>query len=282
MHIIVCIKQVPDASEVKIDPETGTLIRSGVPSIVNPYDSHALEAAVRIKKEQGGRVTTISMGPPQAVEALRRAVAFGIDDAVLLTDRAFAGSDTLATSYVLAQAIRRVEESYGRADLVFCGKEAIDGDTGQVGPGVSTRLGFAQLTYVVEIQEVLPKEGIIRAWRDVGTGRELVEAKLPALLTVTDQINEPHYASLPNMIRAARYEVAHWGKDDIELDLSECGLKGSPTKVAKVFTPKVKVKRDTDFLDEAGGDVKQAAEFLAQRLLDKGVVGGEEVELVGS
>ena len=150
MHAIVCIKQVPDTSEVKIDPERGTLIREGVPSIINPFDTYAIEEAVRLKERLGGKVTVISMGPPQAKEALKEALAMGCDEAILLSDRAFAGSDTWATAYTLSQAIRRL----GAFDLILCGKQAIDGDTGQVGPGIARQLSINQLTYVFKIQEL--------------------------------------------------------------------------------------------------------------------------------
>lgn len=266
MHAVVCLKQVPDTTEVKIDPSTGTLVRAGVPSIVNPYDGHALEAALRLKDKFGAKVTVVSMGPPQASQALKKAVSLGADEAVLLTDRAFAGSDTLATSYILTQALRRLAEK-DPIDVIFCGKMAIDGDTGQVGPGIATRLDYEQLTYVSEVETLEPEKREITVWRALGDGKEQVRTRLPALLTVTDEVNDIRYGAFPDQVRAARYEPQTWTKDDVELDLAQCGLKGSPTTVSKVFTPQARVKRQTDLVPDGMARPAEAAEALAAKLL---------------
>ncbi len=237
VHFIVCIKQVPDTTEVRIDPETGTLVREGVPSILNPYDAHACEEAVRTKEKYGGHVTAITMGPPQAAEALRDCIAIGADRAVLVSDRAFAGSDTLATSYAVTAAIRKAEELWGPATLIFCGKQAIDGDTAQVGPGIARRLNVPQITYALRIVELNLDEGYIVAERRLERGIETVRAPLPCLLTCVEEMNEVRYAPLPNLIAALKYQPVVWGVDDLDVDPNKCGLKGSPTAVAKVFAP---------------------------------------------
>lgn len=236
MHYVVCMKQVPDTTEVKIDPETNTLVREGVPAIINPYDIHALEAALELKDKYGGKVTVITMGPSMAIEALKKAIGYGADEAILLSDRAFAGADTLATSYVLAKTIEKLHEDEG-VDLVLCGKQAIDGDTAQVGPGIAARLKLPQLTYVMEIVEVNKEEKNIKVYRKVKGGKELTETKLPALLTVVKDINELRYASLDNMIRAARYQCIIWNKNKIPVEETKLGLKGSPTMVRNIFAP---------------------------------------------
>ncbi|HWJ04155.1 MAG TPA: electron transfer flavoprotein subunit beta/FixA family protein [Verrucomicrobiae bacterium] len=234
MHFVVCLKQVPDTSEVRIDPKTNTLMREGVPSIINPYDAHALEEALALRDKVGGKVTVLSMGPPQAKESLRKAVSLGADEAILLSDRAFAGSDTLATSYILARALEKINAEQG-IDVILCGKQAIDGDTAQVGPGIARRLDMPQLTYVIKVESIEPGE--IQVHRKLEDGTEVVKAKLPALLTVEKELNEIRYASLPNMLRAARYEPLVWGADKFDLDPAEMGLKGSPTSVSRIFAP---------------------------------------------
>ncbi|AGA69349.1 electron transfer flavoprotein, beta subunit [Desulfitobacterium dichloroeliminans LMG P-21439] len=234
MHFVVCLKQVPDSSEVRIDPKTNTLMREGVPSIINPYDAHALEEAIRLKEKVGGKVTIVTMGPPQAKEALRKAMSFGADRAILLTDRAFGGSDSLATAYIITQAILKIHET-DPVDLVLAGKEAIDGDTAQTGPGIATRLGFPQLTYVIKVTDIT--SDTITVHRKLETGREVVQAKLPALLTVEKELNELRYASLPNMMNAAAYEPEIVTANSFEFDVTQMGLKGSPTSVNKIFAP---------------------------------------------
>jgi electron transfer flavoprotein beta subunit len=236
MHSIVCIKQVPDTTEVRIDPETNTLMREGVPSIVNPFDLHAVEAALRIRDEYGGKITVISMGPPQAEEALRKVVTLGVDEAILLSDRSFAGSDTLATSYILSQAIRKIEERQP-VDLVFCGKQAIDGDTAQVGPGIATRLKIPLVTYVTEIDSIDTEKKEIHLKRSVENGRSALKVNYPALVTVIKELNDVRYASMPNMIKGTKFKARVWDKDYIGAKVECMGLKGSPTAVRKIFSP---------------------------------------------
>ncbi len=231
MHIVVCIKQVPETTDVKINPETNTLMREGVESIVNPFDTYAIEEALRLKEKLGAKVTALSMGPPQAEKALREAISMGVDEAILISDRAFAGSDTWATSYTMAMAIRKV----GDADIILCGKQASDGDTAQVGPGIATHLEMPQITYTRKIEEVSETE--ITAERLLEGGYEVIKAPLPCLLTVVKEINEPRLPSLKGKMAARKAEIPTWGAADIEAESSKLGLEGSPTKVVKVFSP---------------------------------------------
>lgn len=231
MNIIVCIKQVPETTDVRINPENNTLIREGVKSIINPFDMYAIEEGVRFKEKFGGKVTVLSMGPPQADAALREAISMGADEGILICDRAFAGSDTWATSYTLAGAIKKI----GQFDLIICGKQASDGDTAQVGPGISTHLDIPQVTYVKKIEEV--KDGLMRVERMLEEGYEVIETPLPALLTVVKEINEPRLPSLRGMIRAKSAKITVWGQKDLNLDPQQIGLCGSPTQVIKIFTP---------------------------------------------
>ena len=237
MHIVVCIKQVPDSAQIRVHPVTNTIMRQGVPAIVNPYDLFSLEEALRLKDQFGGRVTVICMGPPQAEEALRKCVSFGADDAVLVTDRAFAGADTLATSYALAAAIRKLS-SEQQVDIVFTGKQTIDGDTAQVGPGIAKRMGLQLLTYVSRIIETDLDTGTITVERRGEGGVQILKTRLPCLITMLENTNEMRFASLPAMVQAAAYQVRKWSKDDAGIeDVSKIGLKGSPTVVSKVFGP---------------------------------------------
>jgi len=234
VHYVVCLKQVPDTSEVRIDPITNTLMREGVPSIINPYDAHALEEAMRLKEKVGGKVTIVSMGPPQAKEALKKAMSYGADRAILLSDRAFGGSDSLATAYILSSALLKIHETEP-IDLVFAGKEAIDGDTAQTGPGIAQRLGFAQLTYAIKVKELNDKS--VTVVRKTESGRQVVQAQLPALLTVEKELNDLRYATLPNMMKAAAYEPELWDVKTLPFDTTQMGLKGSPTSVSRIFAP---------------------------------------------
>ncbi len=236
MKIVVCIKQVPDTSEVRINPETNTLIREGVPSIINPYDMNALEAALQIKEKVGGKVTVLTMGPPQAETALREAISLGADEAVLLTDRAFAGSDTWATAYTLAMAIKKIE-----ADIVFCGKQAIDGDTAQVGPETAEFLNIPHVAYVKKIEEV--RDGYARVQRLMDEGYDVVESSIPVLFTVVKELNKPRLPSLKGKMAAKKAEIRRMGMADIGVDESCLGLKGSPTQVRNIFAPKAKSDR---------------------------------------
>lgn len=263
VHIVCCIKQVPDTTEVRIDPKTNTLVREGVPSIVNPYDIHGVEEAVGLKEKYGGKVTIVSLGPYQAEEALQRAISFGADQAILITDRAFAGSDTLATSYVISQALKKLAEKEP-IDMVICGKQAIDGDTAQVGPGIAVRLGFAQLTYVTKIEEVNLEKKEITVLRKLEGSTEKVVARLPVLLTVLKDINQLRYATLPNLIRAAQYKPEYWSKNNLEVNEEKIGLKGSPTTVRKIFPPPVKEK---GVIYEQADKDKKAIQAVVEQLL---------------
>jgi len=255
MNIVVCIKQVPDTADVRIDPVTNTLIREGVPSIVNPFDEFAIEEGLRIKESCGGTVTVMTMGPSQASEVLRTALAMGADQVALLSDRAFAASDTLATSYTLAKGIEKV----GDVDLVITGKQAIDGDTAQVGPGIAVRLGFTQLTYVSKVVSVDPAKKTIVVERLIDGGRERVEGKLPALLTVVKDINKPRQPSILRMKKARNAEIPVWNAADIGAEPGKTGQKGSPTWVEKIFSPEQK----------SGGEVYEGdADELAGRIAE--------------
>ncbi len=239
MHIVCCVKQVPDTTQVKIDPETNTLIRSGVESICNPYDLVAAEVAVQLTERYGGKVTVISMGPPQAESALRECLALGAKEAILLSDRAFAGADTLATSYTLSQTISRIA-AVNPVHLVICGKQAIDGDTAQTGPGIATRLGYSQFTYVSEVVSVDVENNTIKVKREIEGGSELIEGTLPALLTVELGLGIPRYASLPELARALRQDIEVWGAGEIGALPERLGLRGSPTSVHRIFAPPVR------------------------------------------
>lgn len=230
MNIIVCIKQVPETTEVKINPETNTLIREGVPAIVNPFDENAVEAALKIKEKLGGKVTVITMGPPQAAEALKTTIAMGADEVYLISDRAFAGSDTWATSYTLAQAIKKI----GDYNLILCGKQAIDGDTAQVGPGIAEWLNIPSVTFAVKIEAEADNAKVERMLEEVN---EVVKTPLPAVITVVKQINEPRMPSLKGMMRAKKAEIKTLKAAELNADEKNLGLNGSPTQVVKIFTP---------------------------------------------
>lgn len=231
MDIVVCIKQVPNTTEVRINPETNTLIRQGVECVINPFDMYAIEEALRLREKHGGKVTVVTMGPPQAETALKEAISLGCDEAILLSDRYFAGSDTWATSYVLSQAIRKISNF----DIVICGKQASDGDTAQVGPGVSMFLDIPQVTYVKKIEEI--KEKSARVERMMEEGFEIIETPLPCLFTVVKEINQPRLPSLKGKMRARSVVITKWNAEDLNCDFDKIGLDGSPTRVVKIFTP---------------------------------------------
>jgi len=255
MKIVVCVKQVPDAKDVRLDPNTNTLARDGVQSIMNPYDRHALEEGVRLKEQYGGTVTVLSMGPPQAGDTLREAVACGADEAVLVSDRAFAGADTWATTHTLSQAIKKI----GSADLILCGKQAIDGDTAQVGPGIAERLGVPYATCVKKV--VGCEDGAIRLRRMMDDGYDTVEMNLPALITVVKEINEPRIASLKGKMKAKNIAITTLNAADIEADPDQIGLKGSTTQVVRVFTPQARGERAM-----LSGTVDEVVAQLADKL----------------
>ena len=255
MKIVVCIKQVPDSANIRINPETRTLVREGAAAVINPFDRYAIEAALQIRDRLGGTVTALSMGPRQAESALRESLELGVNDAVLLCDRAFAGSDTYATSYALAQAIRTI----GGVDIAVFGRQASDGDTAQVGPGVATHLDLPQITYAGRLVEITPES--ITAERLLEDGRETVRAQLPCVLTVMREIGEPRLPSLRGKMAAKRAAIPVWTAADIHADPGRCGLKASPTKVVKAFTPEPRA--GGEILD---GDPEAAVAALVEKL----------------
>ncbi|OYD14005.1 electron transfer flavoprotein subunit beta [candidate division WOR-3 bacterium JGI_Cruoil_03_44_89] len=255
MRIIVCIKQVPDTQDIKIDPDTNTLIREGVPSVMNPLDAYALEEAIRIREKGEAEVIAISMGPPQAEDALREAIGMGADGAVLLTDMKFKGADTLATSSTLGKTIEKI----GNYDLILCGKQATDGDTAQVGPEIAEFLGIPQVTYVRKIEEINEKGAVVE--RMTEWGYQVIETPLPALLTVVKEINVPRLPSLRGKIRAKSAEIPHWGLRDIEVEEEKVGLSGSPTRVIEIFTPERK-KSGEKFTGTREEAAEKIIEFL--------------------
>lgn len=236
MNIIVCIKQVPNTTDVRIDPETNTLIREGVDSVINPFDTYAIEEGIRLKEKFGGKVTVITMGPPQAESSLKEAISLGADEGILISDRAFAGSDTWATSYTLSMAIRNIKDY----DIVICGKQASDGDTAQVGPGISAHLCIPQVTYVKKIEEISEKAAKFE--RMTEEGYEVIESPMPCVITVVKEINEPRLPSLKGKMRAKSAQIKIWKAADIGCDPKAIGLEGSPTKVVKIFTPPAREK----------------------------------------
>ena len=263
MNIVCCVKQVPDTTQVKIDPETNTLIRAGVESICNPYDLVAVEAAVQLVEKHGGKVTVISMGPPQAESALRECLSLGADEAILLSDKAFAGADTLATSYTLFRTIAKIAEN-SPVQLVVCGKQAVDGDTAQTGPGIATWLGYNQFTYVSEIIKV--EDDTLTVRREVEGGGEIIGGKLPAVLTVELELNSIRYASLPELVRSLKQEVKIWGAAEIDSLPEQLGLKGSPTSVREIFAPPV---RGGGLVFDNTENKDQAIEDLINTLFEK-------------
>ena len=243
MHIVVCIKQVPDSTHIRVHPVTNTIMRQGVPAIINPYDLFAIEEALRLKDRHGGHVTVISMGPPQAEPALRKALSFGCDDALLITDKAFSGADTLATSYVLAAAIRTLHAERP-VDLVFTGKQTIDGDTAQVGPGIAKRLDLGLLTYVARIVELDLSGRRIVVERRAEGGVQVLETALPVLITMLEGTNDMRRGSMADALRAARAEIVTWSAKDAGIeDILKCGLRGSPTVVKRVFAPSPRAEK---------------------------------------
>ncbi|SMC48981.1 electron transfer flavoprotein subunit beta/FixA family protein [Papillibacter cinnamivorans] len=263
MKIVVCVKQVPDTTEVKLDPVTGTLIRDGVPSIINPDDKAGIEAALRIKDQVGGMVTILSMGPPQADVALREALAMGADEAILLTDRAFAGADTWATSSTIAAALKKLD-----FDLVIAGRQAIDGDTAQVGPQIAEHLGIPQVSYVEGIEEVTNKKIVLK--RQFEDRYHIVEVKYPCLITTLAELNPPRYMSVGGIFDAYREKTVQvWSLDTIKdtIDMANVGLAGSPTKVKKSFTKQAK---GAGSKYEVGAD--EAVNIIMTKLAEKFII----------
>jgi len=263
MNIIVLVKQVPNTTEVKLDPKTGNLIREGIESIINPDDRHALEAAVYLKEAASGKVTVLSMGPSQAIDAVSEAMGMGADEGILLTDRAFAGADTWATSSTLGKAI----EAMGAFDLILCGRQAIDGDTAQIGPQVADYLKVPQVTYVIGIEEIKEKSLVVK--RRLEDGFERVECDLPALLTVIGEMNTPRYPLVSRLLDACREKapIKIWNAADIGVQTRDIGLEGSLTHVIKTFAPKL--QRQTEMIQ---GDAKTAVKALAGKLREKRLI----------
>ena len=264
MYIVVCVKMVPDTTQVKIDPVTNTLVREGVPFITNPFDTHAVEESLRLKDRYGAHITAISMGPPAAESVLRRAIALGVDDGILLSDRAFGGADTLATSRVLTEAIIKLGEKE-TVDLVICGKQTIDGDTAQVGPGIASRLGFSQLTLVDKILEIDQKNKTIRVQRKLEERHEIVESTLPALITVEREINLPRYPTVTGRLDAAEIKLPVWTNDVLKLDAKTIGLQGSPTQVRRIFAPE---REKGEIIPGEGENRQQAVKTMIDKLVD--------------
>ena len=257
MNIVVCVKQVPDTTEIKIDPITNTLIREGVDSIINPFDLYAIEEAVKIKESFGGTVTAISMGPPQAETALREAVSLGVDNIILLSDRKFAGADTWATSLTLSAAIRKI----GKVDLIFFGQQAIDGDTAQVGPGVAAHLDIEQVCFVSKIVSIENENVVLE--RLMEDGYDILRTKMPLALSVVKEINSPRLPSLRGKKNAKSVELTLWKSDDLALDEKTIGLNGSPTQVVKIFSPQIQ-KNGEKY--EVSTD--ESVEILYRRLME--------------
>jgi electron transfer flavoprotein beta subunit len=261
MNIVVCLKQVPGATEVKIDPQTNNLIRQGIENIINPFDTFALEEGVRLKEQHGGKVTVVSMGPPQAEAALREAISLGADEAILVCDGAFAGADTWATAYTLSRAVLKL----GEYDLVICGRQTIDGDTGQVGPELAEMLDIPFIAYVSQIEEA--GGGRMKVRRMTDDGHEVMEAPLPAVITVTKEINVPRLPSLRGISRSRSAEVPLWNAAELGAEENKIGLSGSRTRVIKVFFPQ-RVSQ-SEMLE---GDPATQVESLLGKLRDAGLV----------
>ncbi|HJM36614.1 MAG: electron transfer flavoprotein subunit beta [Dehalococcoidales bacterium] len=261
MNIVVCLKQVPGTTQVKINPQTNTLIRQDIKNIVNPFDTYALEEGVRLKERYGGKVTAISMGPPQAEGMLRESIAAGADQTILLSDRAFAGADTLATAYTLAQAIKKIEDY----DLVICGKQTIDGDTGQVGPELAEELELPFIAYVNKIEETTT--GQMRIQRMIEEGHELIETPLPAVISVVKEINVPRLPSLRGIIKAKDAIIPVWTAHNLDVDPSMVGLDGSATRVVKIFFPE-RVRHG----EKLQGDLEDQVASLIEKLRKSRVI----------
>jgi len=258
MNVVVCIKQVPGTTKIKIDPRTNTLVREGVRSIINPFDTYALEEGVRLRERYGGQVTALSMGPPQAEQALREAISLGADEAILLSDRVFAGSDTWATSYVLSKAISRI----GQCDIVICGRQTLDGDTGQVGPELSEMLNVPFVAYVSKIEEV--KDGHMTVQRMIEEGYEVIQTPLPAVISVVKEINVPRLPSLRGSMKAKSAKIPVWTAADLGVEPDKAGIAGSPTRVVKVFFPKR--ERKSEMLK---GSLEEQVDQLAEKLVKR-------------
>jgi electron transfer flavoprotein beta subunit len=264
MRFVVCVKQVPDTTEVRVNPETNTLIREGVPAMVNPFDLYAVEEALILKEKFGGEVVVISMGPPQAEEALREVISMGADRAILISDKRFAGADTWATSYTLAAAIRKI----GEFDIILTGKQAADGDTAQVGPGIAEFLDIPQATFVRKVEELDPVKRTVSLQSMWEEGSEILELPLPCLITTVKELNEPRLPSLRGKLTAKKAEIPVWSFDDLGVKEEEVGLKGSPTQVIKIFPPPPRAEGEL----HADVEPAEAAKIIADKLTEKGLL----------
>jgi electron transfer flavoprotein beta subunit len=264
VHIVVCVKMVPDTTQVSIDPITNTLVREGVPFITNPFDDHAVEEALRLKDAYGAKVTVLSMGPAPAEAVIRKAIALGADAGLLLSDRAFGGSDTLATSKVISEAIAKLSVQE-RVDLIVCGKQTIDGDTAQVGPGIATRLGFAQVTLVDKVLDLDLEAGTITVRAKFDNRHQIVEARLPALITVVREINTLRYPTVPRRLYAEEVNVPVWTNGTLKLDPNTIGLNGSPTWVKRIFAPE---REKGEIVMGLNGHKEEAVRLIVQKLED--------------
>lgn len=260
MKIVVCIKQVPDTMDVKIDPVTKNLDRSNIKGVINPFDKNAIEEAVSIKEKHGGEVTVITMGPPQTIEALREALAMGCDNAILLSSRELGGADTLATGYTLSKAIEKI----GDVDIVFFGSHAVDADTGQTGPIVAEMLGLRQITFVSEVEI---DNDYVFASRLLEDGIEKVKVKLPVVMTATKELNKPRYATPIKIMRAVKKEIPTWTYEDLGCEINRIGIKGSPTIVTDIFEPEV--NREVVMLEGSPEEIVQEllSKLTAQNIL---------------
>lgn len=261
MNIIVCLKQVPGTTEVKIDPNTNSLIRQGIPNIINPFDTYALEEAVRLKEKHGGKVTVLTMGPPQADAALKEAVSLGADETILLSDRAFATADTWATANTLAGAVKKI----GQYDIILCGRQTVDGDTGQVSPEMAEMLGVPFIAYVSKIEEI--KDKYIRVTRAIEDGHEVLESALPAVITVAKEINTPRLPSLRGMMKSKSHKIITWTNADLCLDPNSVGLAGSSTQVIKVFFPQRISKAEI-----LSGEMETQVDTLVEKLRETKII----------
>lgn len=260
MNIIVCVKQVPGTNEVKMNKETNTIIREGIESIINPFDTFAIEEALRIKDVTRGSITALSMGIPQTANLLRQVMALGVDESFLLSDRAFAGADSLATAYALSMGIKKLNNY----DLIICGKQATDGDTAQVGPSLAEKLDLPHITYVNKIEEI--REGYIRCQRLTQNGYEIIESSLPALITVAEDLNVPRLPSIKNLREAKEKDVTIFNMNDIGADKNSTGLNGSPTQVVRTFIPEYNIT--SEIID---GNPEEQADKLVNNLLSLGL-----------
>jgi electron transfer flavoprotein beta subunit len=260
MNIVVCLKQVPGTTEVKIDPNTNTLIRQGIENIINPFDTYALEEAVRLKEKHGGKVTVITMGPPQAEAALREAISLGADEAVLLSDRAFAGADTWATANTLSKAILKLEKT----DMIICGRQTIDGDTGQVGPEISEMLQWPFIAYVSKIEEI--RDNYLRVSRMIEEGHEVMETTLPCIITVAKEINVPRLPSLRGIMKSKNAKITTWGINELGTEADMVGLAGSSTQVIKIFFPQ-RISKAEILTGDAAAQVVTLVERLREAKL---------------